>query len=119
MSSLKSYQGGCHCGAIQFQISCEPITQGCQCNCSICRRKGATMSAQYFDEHFSLIQGQESLQCYQFGDHAVNHYFCKHCGIYPFHEVSDVPGRYRVNLGCIERVSLERLQIKTIDGASF
>ena len=119
MTHLKNYHGSCHCQSVQFSFSCEPITKGCQCNCSICRRKGAVMSAQYFDDCFRLIQGAENLKNYQFGDHAVNHYFCKNCGIYPFHEVVDTPGLYRVNLRCVEEVNLSTLEITHIDGASF
>lgn len=44
----------------------------------------------------------QALGCYQFGNKVAKHYFCKHCGIYTFHESMRAPGNYRVNLGCID-----------------
>ena len=62
MTAVKTYHGSCHCQANQFEINCEPIDQACRCNCSICRRKGATMSDRYFlPDEFSLIQGEVML----------------------------------------------------------
>lgn len=120
MPQLKKYHASCHCGEIQFEFECELITKGCRCNCSICRRKGATMSDSYIEpEKFSLLKGKQSLQRYQFGDHDVYHYFCKTCGIYPFHDGPAFPGKYRVNLGCVEDLDLDSLEIRKIDGASF
>jgi hypothetical protein len=59
------------------------------------------------------------LALYQFGDHAMNHYFCKTCGIFPFGEVAATPGRYRVNLGCVDGVDPFALEIRLSDGASY
>lgn len=120
MAQPKTYQGSCHCGAVKFSFSCEPITQGCRCNCSICRRKGATMSEPYFPKNnFELLQGENQLTKYQFGDHDVNHYFCSICGISPFHDGTGNEGNYRVNLACVDDVDIESLTIRKIDGASF
>ena len=41
----------------------------------------------------------------------AKHYFCKHCGIYPFHQTRTDPRFWRVNIGCLEGVdpyTLER-----------
>ncbi|MBT3785907.1 GFA family protein [bacterium] len=111
------YEGKCHCGQIQFRIKSEPIQTGVRCNCSICRRKNAVMSGGYYPpENFQLISGAESLSNYQFEPNMVNHYFCKHCGNYPFHDGTDNPGTFRVNLGCIDEIDLEALKIRIFDG---
>jgi len=120
MLSVKHYLGSCHCGKVQFEINCEEITQAYRCNCSICRRKGALMSANYFSpQQMTVTEGKEFLSRYQFGDHDVYHYFCQSCGIYPFHDGPANPEHYRVNLGCIDELVLEQLAVKYIDGASF
>ncbi len=36
----KTYEGGCHCGAVQYEVTIEPPTKAYNCNCSICSRAG-------------------------------------------------------------------------------
>ena len=116
----KHYQASCHCNAVKLSLAVTPITQGCRCNCSLCRRKGIIVSEPYFSpEQLQVTQGKDQLTLYQFGDHMVNHYFCKTCGIYIFHEAVAKPGHYRINLGCIDEIDLELLSIRKIDGAGF
>lgn len=116
-TELRNYEGQCHCGRIRFRITSEPITSGVRCNCSICRRRNAVMSSAYYPpEAFELISGEEALVLYQFEPREVNHYFCKDCGIYPFHDGVENPGTYRINLGCIDEIDLETLKIRLFDG---
>ena len=119
--STVTYQGSCHCGAVRFSFTSEPITKGCRCNCSICRRRGAVMSDVYFPREAFTLEGKQALALYQFGDHDMNHYFCKTCGIFPFSDVAapSRAGEYRVNLGCVDGIDPLALEIRSIDGASF
>lgn len=111
------YKGSCHCKAVTFEFESPKIEQALQCNCSICIRKNAIMSKQSFGpEAFTLLSGEESLSTYRWQDEDVNHHFCKHCGIYPFHDSSYDPGSYRVNLGCVEGVEPRELDIMEFDG---
>lgn len=116
---MRRYAGGCHCGAVTFVFDSPVIARGCRCNCSICRRRNAVMSDDYLDPERIQVQGLEHLNCYRFGDRLVNHYFCRHCGIYPFHDSPERPGHYRINLGCVEEIDLESLEIRLIDGRAF
>jgi len=114
------YQGSCHCKAVRFEFEIPRITEALQCNCSICIRKNAIMSKQYVaPEDFSLIRGKQDLTVYHWGDKDVNHYFCKHCGIYPFHDATYEPGKYRINLGCVEGIEPRELVISQFDGKSM
>ena len=111
------FQGNCHCNSIQFEFESDVITTALQCNCSICIRKNAVMSKQTFaPADFKLVAGADSLSVYHWGDEDVNHYFCKHCGIYPFHDTKFEPGAYRVNLGCVEGIEPHDLDIVSFDG---
>ena len=69
------------------------------------------------------VAGTDALALYQFGDRAMNHWFCKTCGVYPFAEVNALspvkPGQYRVNLGCVDGIDPFALEIRLIDGASY
>jgi hypothetical protein len=117
---LKTYHGSCHCGAVAFTFRAQKITSGRRCNCSICIRRGAVMSAEYFPpDAFAEMKGLDALAVYQFGDKMVNHYFCKRCGIYPFHDAVGEPGFYRINLGCVSELDPLALEIVMIDGKDF
>jgi hypothetical protein len=117
---MRPYRGSCHCGAVRFSFRSEEITTGIRCNCSICKRRGAVMSSTYFGpEDFDELEGLDSLSVYRFGDREVNHYFCRTCGIHPFHDVVTKPGHYRVNLGCIDNLDPLAVDIRLIDGKSF
>jgi len=119
MTTTRTYHGRCHCGDVRFTITCDEITTGCRCNCSICRRKSTIMSSRYFLPEELVLERRESLTRYQFGDHLVNHYFCGRCGISTFHDATEKPGHYRVNLGCVDEVEPLELELTMIDGRSW
>lgn len=78
------------------------------------------MSDRYYPpESFTIEVERDLLARYQFGDHDINHYFCKRCGIFPFSDGTATPGHYRVNLGCVEEVDPLALETRLIDGRSF
>lgn len=111
------YQGSCHCKAVQFEFESDVITTALQCNCSVCIRKNAIMSQKsYGTGEFNLLTGKEALALYHWGDCDVNHYFCRHCGIYPFHDTSYEPDKFRINLGCVDGVEPRTLEITYFDG---
>lgn len=111
------YQGSCHCGAVKFSYTGDEITRGLRCNCSICRRKGALMSSEVIAPEALHIQADEgALALYQFGDKTAKHFFCRHCGIYTFHQTVRKPGHYRVNLGCLDGVDVFSLNADVFDG---
>ena len=112
-----AYKGSCHCGAVKFSYTGEPVTKGLRCNCSICSRKGAMMSTEAIPpEKFKIESGEDSLGLYEFGLKTAKHYFCKNCGIYTFHVTARMPDHYRVNLGCIEGIDTFSLEADVFDG---
>ena len=124
----KTYKGSCHCDSVRFRFTCDEITSGRRCNCSICIRKGAVMSSNYFRPSVVDVEGKERLALYQFGDKDVNHFFCRTCGISPFSTVASVPpdyqgpakpGDYRINLGCVHDLDVLSLDIQVINGKAL
>jgi hypothetical protein len=101
---------------VRFAFESEPITAGMRCNCSICQRRGALMSAVYY--RGLEIEGADALTAYVWGDRMMKHHFCRTCGIATFSEVID-DGRYRVNLGCVEGIEPLELPHERVDGRSF
>lgn len=116
--SKREYTARCHCGRIRFSFRTEEITTGKRCNCSICIRKGAVVSSMYIPaEDFTSHEDMSLLCDYRWGDHDVNHLFCKRCGIYPYH--GGPTWGYRVNLGCVEGLDPLSLEIGLMDGRSL
>ncbi len=114
------YTGSCHCGDVQFEFDAPPISGGAQCNCSICTRKGAVMSDFLLTAEALKITAKEgALSLYQFGTMVGKHYFCRRCGIYPFHETLRTPGSYRLNLNCVDGVDARSLPLQMFDGKSL
>ncbi len=117
---MRTYKGQCHCGAVRFEIDTE-LDRVAVCNCSICQRRNAVMH-RVEAERFRLIRGEEDLTLYQFATGTARHFFCKHCGTYPFHRPRIAPEAYTVNVFCLEgidRATVAGLETVEIDGKSF
>jgi hypothetical protein len=112
-------RGSCHCGKIAYRLDAEP-TEAIECNCSICRRKGAILAA-VAPERFQLATPREDLAVYTFGRHVIRHQFCKRCGCAPFSEGVSPDGEalVAVNLRCAEDLDLSTIKITPFDGASL
>ncbi|MFX1677113.1 GFA family protein [Paraburkholderia sp. A2WS-5] len=116
--NAETLHGSCHCGAVRFAVR-TALTPASRCNCSLCRRKGALMSPLFAASELTIVSGQDNLTLYQFNTRVAKHYFCKHCGIYPFHQTRKDPVRWRVNLGCLDGVDPYALEAGLNDGASL
>jgi hypothetical protein len=108
------YTGSCHCGAVRFEIVSD-FPELTTCDCSICRRRNALM-VKVHEDRFTLVAGEEALSRYQFHTHTAVHYFCKTCGIYPFHRKRTAPDHYGVNVFCLEHFSPEGIPVRATDG---
>ena len=113
------YKGSCHCGAIQWRLKCLKITQAVICNCSICHRRGAVMSEEYFSPQAMEITSDLGRKTYRFGDLMVDHFFCGTCGVYVFHQVTAEPGRYRINLACLAGFDPGSVSTRFVNGRAY
>jgi hypothetical protein len=114
---MTTYQGSCHCGAVTFRIEGE-ITGSYTCDCSLCKKKNALM-AKVPEDRLTLTSGEDSLSLYQWNTRVAKHYFCKHCGIYPFHRKRSDPTEYGVNLHCLDGFDPASLPTKLGKGKSM
>ena len=81
--AIRKYRGSCHCGAVTFEIETD-FPELTTCDCSICRRKNALM-VKVHERRFTLLTGDEAITEYRFHTMTARHFFCRICGIYPFH----------------------------------
>lgn len=111
------YTGGCHCGAIKFEVNAPAQVEVEDCNCSICSKSGFLHLIVPKSE-FRLLQGAEQLQTYQFNTSIAKHYFCAICGIKPFYIPRSNPDGVDVNLRCLDHQP-EHVTLIAFDGQNW
>ena len=110
------HTGSCHCGAVVLELTLpDGIVNPRRCDCSICRRKNALM-VQVHESKFVLLAGEESLTEYNWHTGTARHFFCKTCGIYPFHRKRSAPDSYGVNVFCLDDFAPDGIPVRLADG---
>lgn len=108
------YGGGCHCGAIRFEVEVVDH-EAVECNCSICAKKGI-LHLIVPPSRFRLLSGEDAMATYSFGTGVAKHHFCKICGMHPFYRPRSHPGWYDVNVRCLDDGAITRFRIVAFDG---
>jgi len=93
--------GGCHCGAVRFEIEVAPRPLLQECTCSICRMTGFVHLI-VPASRFRLLGGGEALVEYRFNTGVARHLFCRHCGVKSFYVPRSHPHGYSVNARCLD-----------------
>ena len=112
--NLATHRGGCHCGAVAFEVDAPVRLTVSDCNCSICRMSGY----QHLivpRARFRLIQGADSLTEYRFNTGTARHLFCRHCGVKSFYVPRSNPDGYSVNVRCLDPATIERIEVESFD----
>ena len=68
------------------------------------------------ESKFELLAGSESLSEYQFHTRTARHYFCKSCGIYPFHRKRVTPDYFGINVFCLDDFDPAGIPVRAGDG---
>lgn len=114
---VRTYRGSCHCGAVRFEIDTD-APELTTCDCSICRRKNALM-VKVHETQLRLLAGEDALTEYRFHTQTARHFFCKVCGIYPFHRKRMVPDHYGVNVFCLDGFDPTGIPVRATVGAGM
>lgn len=112
-----TYQGGCHCGAVRFQVIVNEH-EATDCNCSICKKKGF-LHLIVPKEQFTLLKGEDALTTYTFNTEVAKHLFCRICGIHSFYIPRSHPDGIDVNIHCLDGDVASRFRIIPFDGANW
>lgn len=115
---LVQHLGGCHCGAVRFEIETPAEIEVYDCNCSICCLTGY-LHLIVPESSFRLISGEDELTSYRFNTGVANHLFCKICGIKSFYRPRSHPESFSVNARCLDTGTVKHQTILPFDGANW
>jgi len=113
----RTYRGSCHCGRIKFEVVAD-IDHVRVCDCSICRRRGALLH-RVNEGDLRILTPIEELTLYQWNTRTAKDYFCPACGILPFRRPRTAPGKWSVNVRCLEDVDLDSIPRKYVHGSKL
>jgi len=108
-------QGGCHCGAVRFEVLAPGDIEAKECNCSICRMAGY-LHLIVPKERFRLLAGEDRLTTYSFNTETAKHRFCSVCGIKSFYVPRSHPEGFSVNVRCLDEGTVRVTRITLFDG---
>jgi len=111
------YRGGCHCGAVQFEVEAPEHIEANECNCSMCSKAGY-LHLIVPKSKFTLVRGTDQITTYTFNTGVAKHTFCKVCGIKSFYVPRSNPDGYSVNVRCLEPQPA-RLTVTPFDGRNW
>lgn len=121
MPEIRTYNGGCHCGQVQYEVTTglEPVVE---CNCTICSKRGALWTfvpaAKFAPRGNADVK---DLSDYQFGKKRIHHLFCGNCGVGSFSRGKGADGQemIAINVRCLDEVDLASLKLTPFDGKSL
>ncbi|KMS73036.1 aldehyde-activating protein [Streptomyces regensis] len=111
--------GQCHCGGVKFAVELSYHLTVTLCNCGICYMSGH-QELMIPEERFKLLEGQQFLKPYRFGNCIADHTFCAVCGIMPFYRPRSHPeGFFSVNARCLDLRFAEVVDYVEFDGQNW
>lgn len=108
---LRTHRGGCHCGAVTFEVDAPARVTVSECDCSICRMSGY-LHLIVPQARFRLLRGADALTEYRFNTGTARHLFCRRCGVKSFYVPRSNPDGYSINVRCLDQTTLEHLEIE-------
>jgi hypothetical protein len=111
-------KGGCHCGAVRFEVLTPDEVEVQACNCSICHMTG------FFHllvpkSRFRLLGGEDVLTTYSFNTETAKHTFCSVCGIKSFYVPRSHPDGFSVNFRCLDAEDFHSVLTTEFDGRNW
>lgn len=82
---MRTYHGGCHCGAIHltFETGIEPSDMEIRaCQCAFCVRHGSRAAADPQGRLIVSVEDEARLHRYRFGLRTADYLICRDCGVY-------------------------------------
>jgi hypothetical protein len=118
MTLHRTLSGGCHCGAVRFEVDVAPDTSIWSCNCSICDMTGF-LHLIVDSASLRLTSGQDRLREYRFNSGTARHLFCSVCGIKSFYVPRSHPNGFSVNVRCLDGQPFAGVEPTPFDGQEW
>lgn len=118
MNDKVTHKGGCHCGAVSFEVRAPADIDVIDCNCSVCLKTGFKHLI-VPKEDFTLLTSKDALTDYQFGTKTAHHLFCKTCGIKSFYLPRSHPDGVSVNVNCLDPSTISGMTVTPFDGENW
>ncbi|XP_013385221.2 centromere protein V [Lingula anatina] len=112
------HTGGCHCGAVRFEVWAPSVLKVVDCNCSICKMK-QNRHIIVPSSKFKLLQGADAITTYTFNTHKAKHTFCRTCGVQSFYTPRSNPDGYGVMPHCLDPGTVSREEVAVFDGENW
>ena len=117
-SDMSWHRGGCHCGAVTFEVLASRDVEVDDCNCSMCAKSGY-LHLMVTKDRFRLLSGADKLTTYEFNTKTAKHLFCSICGIKSFYVPRSHPHGYSVNFRCLNREEFGEVRVVPFDGQNW
>jgi len=118
MTGMVTHRGGCHCGAVAFEVDAPPRLPVQEGNCSICAMTGF-LHLIVPAGRFRLLRGADRLAEYTFNTRTARHLFCRRCGIKSFYVPRSNPDGFSVNVRCLDPATVEHVAVEPFDGRNW
>jgi hypothetical protein len=112
------HRGGCHCGAVRFEVEAPAALEVLACNCSICRMTGY-LHLIVTRGQFRLLTPMTALSTYTFKTGAARHHFCRVCGVKSWYVPRSHPDGVSVNARCLDPGSVVEIEERPFDGQNW
>jgi hypothetical protein len=109
-----THSGGCHCGAVRFEVLAPAYIDALECNCSICNMTGF-LHLIVPASRFRLVRGSEALSEYQFNTGVARHLFCSRCGVKSYYVPRSNPDGFSVNVRCLDTRTIAGVRVRLFD----
>lgn len=110
--------GGCHCGAVRFEVDLPQAVEVHACNCSMCDKVGF-LHIIAPESRFRLLTDPAALTEYAFNTGVAKHLFCRTCGVKSFYRPRSNPDGWSVNARCLDDRGTLDLRIEAFDGQNW
>lgn len=119
MSAGRTWRkGGCHCGAVRFEVELPEAFEVEDCNCSMCAMSG-NIHVIVPASRFRIVQGADNLGEYTFNTGKARHLFCKTCGIKSFYVPRSNPDGIAVTWRCLDDWDTLDVTVAPFDGQNW
>ena len=111
-------KGGCHCGAVTYEVLAPAEVELVACNCSICSMTGY-LHLIVPKDRFKLLTGKRKLTNYTFETGNAKHLFCSVCGVKSFYVPRSHPDGYSINFRCLDAEDFTSVLTVDFDGKNW